>query len=393
VTGPRPDGPKDARGGPAAASSPRGAHPDGRHGAGERLPGAGRSIPRQPLPGGRRAGPHLPIGHGLLRAADRAAQIGAWSIQIFSDNPTSWRRRPEPPPEAEAFRRRLEELDIAPLAIHAAYLINLAGSDQSLWSRSVEVLRRELAIAPALGARFVNVHAGSHRGSSVAEGIGRLVDGIERALTGVPAGGDAPFVVVENSSGGGDSVGVTVDELALICRAAESRGLGERLRFCLDTAHLWGAGYDISTEARIDLLLAEFDRLIGLERLAMIHLNDTVSGLGSRHDHHTHLGEGRIGTAALKYLLRNDILRHVAYYFETPGMESGFDAVNMARLYDLAAGRRLTPLDGLGQADVPSRASLPATVAEPPSTGEIEATLEGAAVVEEPSDPEAPYQE
>jgi deoxyribonuclease-4 len=315
------------------------------------------------LPGGRRAGPHLPIGHGLLRAAERAAQIGAWSIQIFSDNPTSWRRRPEPPPEAQAFRRRLEELDIGPLAVHAAYLVNLAGSDQSLWGRSVEVLRRELALAPALGARFVNVHAGSHRGSSVAEGISRLADGIERALADAPAGSETPFVVVENSSGGGDGIGVTIEELALINRAAGARGLGERLRFCLDTAHLWGAGYDISTEIEIDRLLASFDRSIGLERLAMIHLNDTVSGLGSRHDHHTHLGEGHIGAAAMKYLLRNDVLSDVAFYFETPGMESGFDAVNMARLYDLAAGRPLTPAVQTSTACLPSAA--PETSAAP----------------------------
>jgi deoxyribonuclease-4 len=318
-------------------------------------------MPRQPLPGGRRAGPHLPIGHGLLRAAERAERIGAWSIQIFSDNPTSWRRRPGPPAEAEAFRRRLEELDIGPLAVHAAYLVNLAGSNQSLWSRSVEVLRQELAIAPALGARFVNVHAGSHRGSGVDEGIERLVDGIERALEGAPGGLGAPLVVVENSSGGGDSIGVTIEELGRICDAAGSRGMSDRVRFCLDTAHLWGAGYDISTEAEIDRLLSEFDRLVGLERLAMIHLNDTVSGLGSRHDHHTHLGEGHIGVAALKYLLRNDILRDVAFYFETPGMESGYDAVNMSRLYDLAAGRPLTPAPTATLDAAPTSVTEPAT--------------------------------
>jgi deoxyribonuclease-4 len=285
----------------------------------------------------------MPIGQGLLRAAERAAQIGAWTIQIFSDNPTSWRRRPEPSPEAEAFRRRLAELDIGPLAIHAAYLVNLAGSDARLFARSVAVLRQELVVAPALGARFVNVHAGSHRGAGLESGVGQLADGLAQALAGARTDADAPELVVENSSGGGDSIGVTIEELALVWQAISARGLNGLARFCLDTAHLWGAGYDISSPAEIDRLLADFDRRIGLERLAMVHLNDTLSGLGSHRDHHTHLGEGRIGTAAMAHLLRHDLLRDVTFFFETPGMEDGYDAVNMARLYDLAAGRPLTP--------------------------------------------------
>ena len=303
--------------------------------------GAATPPVRARLPGGRRAGPHLPIGHGLLKTAERAAQIGAWTIQIFSDNPTAWRRRPELPPEAAAFRGRLADLDIGPLAIHAAYLVNLAGPDPALFARSVGVLRHELAGAPALGARFVNVHAGSHRGSGVEAGIAHLVDGLEEALADVPNGPDCPFVVVENSSGGGDGIGVTIEELARISQAARARGLDGRIRFCLDTAHLWGAGYDISDPAEFDGLLAEFDRQIGLDRLAMIHLNDTTSGLGSRHDRHTHLGDGRIGGAALSHMLRHDALGDVAFYFETPGMEDGYDAINMARLFDLAAGRPL----------------------------------------------------
>jgi deoxyribonuclease-4 len=276
-----------------------------------------------------------------VRAAERAAQIGAWTLQIFSDNPTAWRRRPDLPTEAAAFRARLGELDLGPLAIHAAYLVNLAGPDQILFARSVEVLRRELEIAPAFGARFVNVHAGSHRGSSVEAGIERLTDGLAAAMLNVDVGPDAPLVVIENSSGGGDGIGVTIGELAGIADAAAARGLDDRVHFCLDTAHLWGAGYDISDPAVVDSVLEEFDRDIGLDRLAMIHLNDTASGLGSRHDRHTHLGEGRIGHEALAYLLGHEALRRAAFYFETPGMEEGFDAVNMSRIYDMAAGRSL----------------------------------------------------
>jgi deoxyribonuclease-4 len=299
--------------------------------------------PRPRLPGGRRAGPHLPIHMGLLHAAERAAEIQAWSIQIFTDNPTAWHRRASPPAEVPAFRRRLAELDVAPLAIHAAYLVNLAGPDPILFGKSVEVLRHELRHAPEYGARFVNVHAGSHRGSGREAGVERLVEGLSRAIGDLPAGPDDPFLVVENSSGGGDAIGVTIEDLAAVLDKAGRRGVDGRLRFCLDTAHLWGAGYDISTPAAIDRLVAEFDSRVGLERLAMIHLNDTLSGLGSRHDRHIHLGEGQIGPAALTRLLRHPALAGVAFYLETPRMEHGYDAVNMARVYDLAAGRPLTP--------------------------------------------------
>jgi len=297
---------------------------------------------KPPLPGGRRVGPHLPVGPGLLRVAERAAEIGATAVQIFTDNPTSWRRREVLPPEVPVFRERLAELDLEPLAIHAAYLVNLAGPDDVFFGKSIEVLRHELAWAPAYGARFVNVHAGSHRGSGLEAGVARLADGLARASSEVPAGPDAPLPVVENSSGGGASIGVTIEELAAIAEAVARRGL-DRLGFCLDTAHLWGAGYDISTEEGIEQVLGRFDRLIGLERLAMIHLNDTHLGLGSRHDRHAHLGEGQIGPAALAHLLRHDSLAGTAFYLETPDMEQGYDAVNMARVHDLVAGRPLTP--------------------------------------------------
>lgn len=281
---------------------------------------------------------------GLLKVVDRAVEIGASALQIFSDNPTAWRRRPEPPPEAEAFKRRLAESDIGPLAIHAAYLVNLAGSDEALFERSVAVLRHELMHASAYGARFIIVHAGSHRGAGVETGVDRLVEGLARALAEAPDGPDSAALVVENSSGGGDGIGVTLEQLAQVLDAAGRRGLDGRVRFCLDTAHLWGAGYDISDPAEVDRVVAEFDHLLGLDRLATIHFNDTQSGLGSRHDRHAHLGEGLIGTAGMAHLLRHPALDRVAFYLETPGMEAGFDAINMARMGDLAWGRPLTEL-------------------------------------------------
>jgi deoxyribonuclease-4 len=298
------------------------------------------------LPGGRRAGAHLPMGMGLVRIVERAAEIGATTLQIFSDNPTAWRRRAEPPPGAAAFRRRLGELDIGPVAIHAAYLVNLAGPDDGLFAKSVAMLRHEVEHANAFGARFVNVHTGSHRGSGVEAGVARIVDGLERATDGLLASDgkvEPPTIVLENSAGGGAGIGSTIEELAMVLDSVEARGLDGQPAVCLDSAHLWGAGYDVSDPGAIDDLLLDFDRLIGLQRLAMIHLNDSSTARGSRHDRHAHLGDGLIGREGLAHLLCHPALSHVAYFLETPGMEDGFDAVNMARLGDLAAGRPLTP--------------------------------------------------
>jgi deoxyribonuclease IV len=283
------------------------------------------------------------MGMGLVRVAERASEIGASAVQIFSDNPTAWRRRAEVPPEAAAFRRRLRELDIGPVAIHAAYLVNLAGPDNDMFGKSVAMVRHELEHAPEFGARFVNVHVGSHRGAGLEAGIARLVDGLERATDLSAPGEDEPLLVLENSSGGGFTIGATIEELATVLDAAATRGLDHQLAVCLDVAHLWGAGYDVSQPDAIDDLLEEFDRIIGLDRLVMIHLNDSLSALGSRRDHHAHLGEGQIGRAGLAHFVRHPALSHAAFYLETPQMERGYDAVNVARLGDLAAGRPLTP--------------------------------------------------
>jgi len=298
---------------------------------------------RVQLPGGRRAGAHLPMGMGLVRVAERASEIGASAVQIFSDNPTAWRRRAEVPPEAAAFRQRLRELDIGPVAIHAAYLVNLAGPDGEMFGKSVAMVRHELEHAPEFGAKFVNVHVGSHRGAGLEAGIARLVDGLERAMDVGQPDKDGPLLVLENSSGGGFTIGATIEELATVLDSAATRGLDHQLAVCLDVAHLWGAGYDVSRPDAIDEVLGKFDRLIGLERLVMIHINDSLSGLGSRRDHHAHLGEGQIGRAGLAHFVRHPALSHAAFYLETPLMERGYDAVNVARLGDLAAGRPLTP--------------------------------------------------
>jgi deoxyribonuclease-4 len=297
------------------------------------------------LPDGRRLGAHLPLGKGMVRAAERAHAIGANALQIFGDNPTAWRRRTEPPGEQAAFRERIAALGIGPVAVHAAYLVNLAGPDARFFERSVAVLAQDLRSAPGFGARFVNVHTGSHRDTGVDTGIARLADGVARVLDEVPAGPDAATLVLESSAGGGFGVGTTVEELAGIAEAVAHRGVADsRVAFCLDVAHLWAAGYRLSDPRETDALLDAFDRRIGLDRLVLIHLNDSKTGVGSRLDRHQHVGAGGIGEAGMAHLLTHPQLRHVAYILETPGMDEGYDAVNMDRARALAQGRPLVPL-------------------------------------------------
>jgi deoxyribonuclease IV len=295
--------------------------------------------------GGRRVGLHLPLGGGMVKTADRAGAIGATAIQVFSDNPTAWRRRNEPPAELPAFRARLEELDIAPLSVHGPYLVNLAGADAAFWARSVETLVGDLAMARRYGARFLNFHVGSHRGSGPEAGIRRIAQGLAAVLSEVPADAGTPRLVLENSAGGGDGVGGTIEELAAMLDATAAAGVDSaRIGFCLDTAHLWGAGYDVSRPEVVDQVLRAFDARLGARQLAMIHLNDSRSGLGSHTDRHQHVGAGLIGAAGLGAFLWHPRLQGVPLFAEPPGMDEGFDAVNMDRIRLLVRGEELPPL-------------------------------------------------
>jgi len=314
---------------------------------------------------GRALGAHLPLGGGMVRAADRAAEIGATALQIFSDNPTSWRRREGLPRELAPFQDRLAHHGIAPLVIHAPYLVNLAAPDPVVYERSVGLLATELQVAAAYGAGIVNVHIGSHRGEGVDAGISRLAAGLRRACDLAGDGASGVVLALENGAGGGFGLGVTTEELAAIDVALDGAGLPrERTGFCLDTAHLWGAGYRIDSPAGVDALVDEFTAAVGLDRLRLIHLNDSRSAPGSRTDRHEHLGAGRIGAAGLGRMLAHPALSGVACVLETPGMDEGWDAVNLARAWDMAAGRAVAELPPEAFATRPAQSAAPPDAAE-----------------------------
>jgi len=301
----------------------------------------------------RLIGPHLPLGGGLLKAADRAKAIGATAVQVFTDNPTAWRRREEPPKALAAFRDRLAAAGIGPIAVHAPYLINLCGDNEDFWHKSIATVANELRVGASYGASFVVMHIGSHRGLGREEGIRRLVEGTHRALEAAEAGSPPPgtsvdrlpMLVLENAPGSGDGIGASIEDIADIVAACAAAGLPmDRLGVCLDTAHLWGAGYDISDWRGVDELLARIDEILGRERVAMLHLNDSRTTLGSKLDRHEHIGAGQLGANGIAELLDEPWLKTLPTYLETPGMDSGYDEVNLERVRMVLAGEALPQL-------------------------------------------------
>ena len=294
----------------------------------------------------RMLGAHLAAGPGLVKAADRAAAVGAMGLQIFTGNPTGWARRAELPKELPAFRARMKEHGFGPLAVHAAYLANLAGPNPVFRDKTIELLRHELRVAPEYVASFVNVHIGSHLGTGVDAGVSRVAEAVDQILDGVPKRSSDALLVLENSAGGGNGIGESIEELIAIHEAAAKRRVDRsRIGYCLDSAHLWGAGVAMSDIDELDRVVDEFDRRIGLEKLVMIHFNDSKAAHGSKLDRHQHIGGGEVGARGLAALISHPKLAHAAYYLETPGMEEGWDRLNVERTIQLAQGNlKLKPL-------------------------------------------------
>lgn len=284
-----------------------------------------------------RVGMHLGVAAGLGRAAARAREIGCRALQIFSDNPTAWRRRETLPADIEAFQASRRRSGIDPVVIHASYLINLAGTAQPFADQSRQTLIHEMRRAALYRARFVNTHIGSHRQEGHVAGIRRIRDTVLDVLAERPAD---VTLILENAAGGGDELGATLEELSQILDAL---GAPAGIGFCLDTAHLWGAGYDVSTAEGAMGVVDRFDALIGLERLRLIHLNDSKAPRGSRWDRHEHIGAGAVGPEGLGTLLRDPRLRDVTFILETPGVDEGYDIVNLRRARLLYAGAETLP--------------------------------------------------
>ncbi len=258
-------------------------------------------------------GRHMPTHSKLAQAAEIARQIGCQAIQIFASNPTGWRPPTDDPGACAAFALAVRENELDPVVLHAPYLINLGTPDDTIWEKAIALLTWTMQRGGLLGAQFVVFHTGSHRGSGVEAGIARVAQAVERVLEETPP---SVSLLLENDVGAGNSLGHSFEQLAAILALLPQ--YADRLGVCLDTAHLWGAGHDISTRDATLQVLEHCDATFGLSRLKVLHLNDTTKDLGSHRDVHARLGEGIIGEEGLRTLLGDPRLQHVAVLLETP---------------------------------------------------------------------------
>jgi len=255
----------------------------------------------------------MPLHANAVKATEIARNIGCNAIQIFASNPTGWRPPAGDGASSVVFAQAARLNELYPVVIHAPYLINLASPDDSIWEKSIALLQWTLQRGALLGANYVAFHTGSHRGSGVEAGIARIAEAIRRILPETPP---EVMLLLENDVGAGNSLGYSFEQLGTVLDLLQE--YRERLGVCIDTAHLWGAGYDISNASTTRQMLEQFDRIIGLDRLKVIHLNDTEMALGSHRDVHARLGEGIIGEEGLRVLLCEPRLAHTAVILETP---------------------------------------------------------------------------
>jgi deoxyribonuclease-4 len=276
----------------------------------------------------------MSIAGGLPQAVRRAVAAGCGVVQLFLKNQLRWPGRPLDEGEAVEFRRELAASGLREACAHANYLVNLATPDPDEWDRAVATLTDELERAERLGLPFVVLHPGSHRGAGLLEGHARLVgalDEIARRTEGAPV-----RIALENTAGAGNVLGARAEDLGAVFDRVRRP---ERLALCLDTCHLFAAGYDLRTPRRFEAVLDDFDRHVGLERLVAFHLNDCRASLGSRLDRHENIGAGQIGLPAFRFLLRHPRLSALPMILETPKRDDG-DARNLATLRGLRGGRR-----------------------------------------------------
>lgn len=287
-----------------------------------------------------RVGVHVPIAGGLGKALVWAQQSGCTTIQIFSRSPRGGAAPVRSAEELERFDAQLRQLDITPLAVHAPYIINLASPDEAMWAQSARLYLDEYRRVAQLKARYLVTHVGSHRGSGEAAGIARVA----RALTDtLEAGTPAAMILLENTAGSGQGLGYSFEHLAAMREQTPARA---HVGICLDTAHLFAAGYPIHTADGLEETLERFDRLVGLEHLKLIHLNDSKVPLASRVDRHWHIGQGQIGLAAFGRIINHPSLRGLPFILETPKSALEDDQRNLS----VVRGLRRAAAEGAGRA-------------------------------------------
>lgn len=274
-----------------------------------------------------RIGAHVSIEGGLHKAIERARGIGAECVQLFASSPRSWRPARHDPEEVRRFRGEADSAQLEPIYLHTIYLLNLASGSPLLWRRSIESLTDCLVWGHRLGAAGVVTHLGSSTGSTREEALERLCLSLHEALEAGP--GSEP-ILLEISAGMGNAMGSSFAELGAILKMMSFDG---RLQMCLDTAHAFAAGYDLTNRSGLDQMVADIEEHLGLDRLKLVHANDSKTPLGSGVDRHENIGRGMIGEKGFTNLLRHPALRSLPFVLEVPGLDGrGPDAANISAL-------------------------------------------------------------
>ncbi|MEO7168369.1 MAG: deoxyribonuclease IV [Spartobacteria bacterium] len=276
-------------------------------------------------------GAHMSIAGGAQRAIERARSIECTAMQIFVKNNMQWFARPLIREEIKAFREHAQRAELAAVFAHANYLINLAATNPQFLANSIRALSEELTRADQLGLPFLVLHPGAHLGAGEESGLDKVVTSIDQVFARVPK--VKTRIALETTAGQGSCLGHRFEHLAAIISKVRAP---ERLCVCLDTAHVFAAGYDLTTTEGTRQTFREFDRTIGLEQLVALHLNDSKTGRGSRVDRHEHIGKGQIGLEAFRFIMRDRRFRKIPKVLETPkGKELHEDVENMKTLRGL----------------------------------------------------------
>jgi len=292
-----------------------------------------RSAPRpDPL-----VGAHHSIAGGIEKAFERAESVGCRTLQVFTKSTNQWGAKPLTEEAIASYKTAASKSSIRHVIAHDSYLINLCATNPEILRKSREALLDEVRRCAALGIGLLNFHPGAHMGAGEREGIALIADSLN--WVHAQSAGTPVMSVLETTAGQGSAIGYRFDQLRAIIDAVEDPG---RMAVCIDTCHIFAAGYDISTEEGYADTIDEFDRVLGLGRLVAIHTNDSKKKVGSRVDRHEHIGKGEIGRTGFRCLMRDERLRDVPKILETPkGDDLAEDLVNLAALRSLARGKAL----------------------------------------------------
>jgi deoxyribonuclease-4 len=280
-----------------------------------------------------RFGFHISIAGGFSKVVGRTTALGCETIQLFSRNPRGWKYSPLDEEDVVQFRKDVEEAEIYPIVVHMPYLPNLAHSQGEHFSKSVEALIEDLNRCQTLGAHYLVTHVGKRMDSSEEEGVQSVVKALNTAFRKVK---NEVLVLLENTAGQGSEIGYTFHHIQEIIRSVNDP---ERLGVCFDTSHGFEAGYDVATKSGLNTMLKEFDEKIGLNRLRVLHLNDSKTLFGSRVDRHWHIGQGEIGLEGFRLIVNHPKLKHLPGIMETPKKEEGDDIRNMKTIRGLVEKR------------------------------------------------------